>query len=269
MPAISTFWPSLVLSVVVMSGLWFLSVRRRDASLVDLWWGPGFAAAALLAWLGAGAPLDARALLILALVGLWAARLLRTMLGRRAAHPGEDPRYTAIRESWGASFWWKSLFIVFLLQALLQWIVALAPMSAATGLGAPIGGLGALGAVLAVGGLWVETKADAELDAHKRGPSAGAVCDTGLRAFVRYPNYSGEMAVWWGVWLIAAEGGAVWTIVSPVLLTLLLVKVSGAPMLEERLRDGRPGYAEWRERTPAFAPRLSDLARRFRVGAPQ
>lgn len=250
--------PALVLGVSAMSALWALSVRRADASLVDLWWGPGFLAGAALVWALSGASTDPRALLTLALLALWAGRLLALMLRRRKRHPGEDPRYTALRTSWDPGFWWKSLFVVFLLQALLQWIVnfsALATVSAGDA-GAAIGVVGALGAATALAGIALESAADAQLDAHKAAHGPGTVCVTGLRAHVRYPNYLGEMMVWWGLWLVAAEGGAVWTVVSPLLMTLLLTRVSGAPMLEERLSDGRPGYAEWRERTPAFIPRL-------------
>ncbi|MGF1659285.1 MAG: DUF1295 domain-containing protein [Rubrimonas sp.] len=254
--------PALLLGALAMAALWGLSLRRADASVVDLWWGPGFFAGAALIWAQAGAPTDARALLTLALLGLWAGRLLWLMLRRRRRHPGEDPRYTALRAAWNPGFWWKSLFVVFLLQALLQWIAnfaALAAVSAASwaeGGAVALGALGTFGAVVAIAGLALESVADAQLDAHKAAHGSGTVCATGLRAHVRYPNYLGEMVFWWGVWLIAAEAGALWTIVSPLLLTLLLTRVSGAPMLEERLSAGRPGYAEWRARTPAFLPRL-------------
>ena len=259
--------PALALGVAAMTALWALSVRRADASLVDLWWGPGFLAGAVLVWAISGASTDARALITLGLLTLWAGRLLALMLRRRKRHPGEDPRYTALRTSWDPGFWWKSLFVVFLLQALLQWIVNLAALaSVSSGASADdaavaLGVVGALGAATALAGIALESAADAQLDAHKAAHGPGTVCMTGLRAHVRYPNYLGEMMVWWGLWLIAAEGGALWTVASPLLMTFLLTQVSGAPMLEERLADGRPGYAEWRARTPAFIPRLGRRAK--------
>ncbi len=253
---IASFLPALALGAAVMTGLWALSVPRADASLVDLWWGPGFFAGACLVWFGAGAALEPRALLVLGLLIVWSARLLALMLGRRRRHRGEDPRYAAVRRAWQPGFWWKSLFLVFLLQALLQWIIGMSAFAAIAATPAPLGALALAGSALALAGIALEAVADAQLDAHKRREGAGSVCASGLRAHVRYPNYSGEMAFWVGLWLIAAEAGAGWTLISPVLLVLLLTRVSGAPMLEERLSNGRAGYDAWRATTPAFVPRL-------------
>ncbi len=155
----------------------------------------------------------------------------------------------------GAAFRWKSLFIVFLLQAFLQWIIALAPIAGALAPAAPLGALGLAGAALALAGLALETRADWELDRFKRAAPPGALLTTGLRAHVRHPNYLGEMGVWWGIWLIAAEAGAWWSVISPLLLSFLLVKVSGAPATGEHLARSKPGYAEWAATTPAFLPR--------------
>lgn len=255
MDSISLYLLALKIGVSAMVALWVASLGRRDASLVDLWWGPGFAVGAAVVWLLAGAPAGGAQLAVLALVLAWSVRLSRTMLGRRKRHPGEDPRYAALRRSRDPGFWWKSLFMVFLLQAVLQWLIALAPLSSVLALAgaAALGPLAALGALVALGGLALETVADAQLDAHKAAGREG-VCDTGLRAAVRYPNYLGEIVFWWGLWLIAASTGAWWTVVSPALVTLLLWKVSGAPILDERLA-GRPGWEAWRARTPAFLPR--------------
>lgn len=253
---ISTFTLALKIGLAAMITLWAVSVPKRDASLVDLWWGPGFAVGAVAVWLFSGAPLHGRALVALALVLAWSARITLLMTRRRKAHPGEDPRYTALRAAWDPGFWWKSLGIVFLLQALIQWVVAFPALASVATPGGGLGLLGTLGVLIAVGGLALETVADAQLDAHKARHGAGTLCETGLRAHVRYPNYLGEMAFWWGFFVLALEGGAWWAVVSPVLLSLLLVKVSGAPMLEERLGDGRPGFAEWKARTPAFLPRF-------------
>ena len=250
----SIFLLALGVGVAAMTMLWGVSLARRDASIVDLWWAPGFAVVSALAWALSGAPLDALHLLTLAIVVGWSARMTQLFLRRRKAHPGEDPRYTDLRTAWGRGFWWKSLFIVFLLQSVLQWIVALAPLAVITAAPAAIGPLAAVGAIVALAGLALETRADAELDAHKSGPDSAAVCGSGLRAIVRYPNYVGEILVWTGLWLMAVEAGAWWTLVSPILIGFLLVRVSGAPILDERLA-ARPGGRRWLETTPAFVPR--------------
>ena len=256
MDRIDLYLAALALGLGVFVALWPVSLLRRDASLVDAWWGPGFLACLALVWSLSGAPEHARALLLLALVGVWSLRLGFVLMRRRLAEGEEDARYRDIRKSWGVAFWWKSLFIVFGLQGVLQFLVALAPLAGVMAAPAPLGFLGIAGAGLALLGLALETQADRELDRFKATAKPGALLTTGLRAYVRHPNYSGEIAFWWGIWLIAAEAGAWWAVLSPLLLTLLLVKVSGAAMTGDHLRRSKPGYAEWAARTPAFFPRL-------------
>lgn len=245
---------SLLPGLAAFVALWPLSLALRDASVADAWWGAGFVAALLTACLVAGATGE-RAALLLALVGLWGARNGFTMIRRRLRHGAEDPRYAALRAAWGPAFRWKSLFVVFLLQAILQWLIALGPIAGALAPAAPLGPLAFAGAALALAGLALETRADAELDRFKRNAPPHALLTTGLRAHVRHPNYVGEIAVWWGLWLIAAEAGAWWAILSPILITFLLVKVSGAPATGEELARSKPGYPAWAARTPAFLPR--------------
>jgi steroid 5-alpha reductase family enzyme len=259
---------ALKIGAAAMAALWALSLARRDASVVDLWWAPGFTVAAAAVWVAAGAPSGGAQLLALGLLALWSGRMTLLFIRRRRDHPGEDPRYTDLRRAWGGGFWWKSLFIVFLLQAALQWIIGFAPLATMVAAPAPLGPLAVVGAAVALAGLALETRADAELDAHRRGPRAGAVCDSGLRAVVRYPNYLGEIVFWTGLWLIAAAAGAWWTVVSPLLVGLLLTRVSGAPILEERLAD-RPGGARWMETTPAFLPRPIGRLLGRRAASPQ
>lgn len=251
MDSITALAPAFAISFGVFIALWPISLLMRDVSIVDAWWGPGFLAAALVAWDGAG---DGRTSLLLALVGVWAVRLGVVMVRRRVRHGEEDSRYQLIRESWGASFWWKSLFIVFVLQGVLQCVIALPPLIALTSPVVPIGAIAILGTVIAVAGLTLEIVADAQLDTFKKTAAKSDICDTGLRAHVRHPNYAGEMIFWVGVWLIAAEAGAWWTIISPLLLIFLLTKVSGAPMQRSTMKRSRPGYAAYVESTPAFLP---------------
>lgn len=255
MAEISIHLHALAVSGGIFLALWPVSVALRDVSVVDAWWGPGFLACmAAVWWIGGGD--DPRSLLLMALVGVWAIRLGGMMVARRVRHGEEDRRYQLIRRAWGASFWWKSLVIVFILQGLLQWLVALGPMSALLAAPAPLGALALAGAALALAGLALETVSDIQLDRFKATAPAGAVCDTGLRAHVRHPNYTGEMMFWWGVWLIAAEVAPWWAFLSPLLLTFLLAKVSGAPMIRDVMKGARPEYEAYAARTPAFVPRM-------------
>ncbi|MEO1330565.1 MAG: DUF1295 domain-containing protein [Pseudomonadota bacterium] len=234
--------------------LWPISVARRDASVVDAAWGPGFAIIAWLIWALAGQPADERSLILLGLISLWAARLAVYMIGRKLREPEEDPRYGKLRASWDPGFWWKSLFVVFLLQGTLQWLLVMPAQRALLNSTEAFGAVSALGVALAVAGLAFETIADAQLDRFRRQNPRPALCTSGLWAWSRHPNYLGEMAFWWGVWLIAVPSAELWTIVAPILLTLLLRYVSGVPMLERHLAETRPEFDAYRSRTPMLAP---------------
>ncbi|QIE54876.1 DUF1295 domain-containing protein [Pikeienuella piscinae] len=256
MDPITVYLCALALGLGVFLALWPLGLILGDVSVADAWWGPGVLAGLLLTlWIGETGS-GARAALLVLLIGVWAARLCFVMLRRRIRHGEEDRRYREIRHAWGESFWWKSLFIVFALQGALQWLIAIAPLAGALAPDAPIGAVGALGALLAALGLGLEAVSDAQLDRFKRQAGPDALLVTGLRAHIRHPSYAGEMAFWWGIWLIAAEASAWWAIISPLLVTLLLTKVSGAPMTGASLKATKPEYAAWAARTPAFIPRL-------------
>ncbi|MFT4795288.1 MAG: steroid 5-alpha reductase family enzyme [Paracoccaceae bacterium] len=234
--------------------LWPLSVLRRDASLVDLWWGPGFAVFAWTAAAVGAMPPGPHGWVALGLVTIWALRMGWTMGRRRMRATEEDPRYAMIRAARGEGWWWKSLFQIFLLQAVIQAVLAL-PV-AVLALATPVvpGALMALGVAVAAAGLALESTADAQLDrwqlAHPE-----TLCTAELRAIIRHPNYVGEILFWTGIALIAIEAGALWAAVTPLALVFLLTRVSGKPLVEERLAR-HPGWAEYAARTPAFVPRF-------------
>jgi steroid 5-alpha reductase family enzyme len=163
------------------------------------------------------------------------------------------------------TFAWTSLVTVFGLQAALQWVVAW-PLWASAAQAAPWGALDALAVAVWAVGFVFETVGDAQLAAFRRDPAnRGRIMDRGLWAWTRHPNYFGDACVWWafGVFGVAA-GGPLWTLVGPVVMTILLAGVSGVPMLEAGMRD-RPGWAEYAERTSAFVPLPPRRARPPRV----
>lgn len=250
--------PYILPLLVALAGfamLWPLSLLRKDVSLVDLVWGPGFLVQLVIA-LAVANSISGHGWLLLGVVGLWSARLSVVLTGRRLREGHEDPRYTAIRESWGPPFWWKSLFIVFVLQACLQWLIVLGPISGALAPAQDLSSLAILGAIVAVIGIGLETLADAQLDRFKRVAKPGDLLTSGLRAYMRHPNFTGEIVFWTGVAAIALDAGAWLGLISPVLITFFLVRVSGAPMLDERLSATRPSYGAYRARVPAFVPSL-------------
>jgi len=260
-------WPlaaGLAVALAAFTLVWLLHLPLRDASIVDVLWGPAFLLVAAIYSALPGAAGGARSRLILVLVALWALRLGGYLLWRRWGEP-EDPRYRAMRKRWGAPFAWVSLPVVFWLQAAICWVVSWplfqgirAPGAAG---GGDLGWLDAAGAVLFAVGFLFETVGDVQLARFKADPASsgrngGRVMDRGLWRFTRHPNYFGECVLWWGLGLIAmATGwGAWWTLASPALMTVLLLRVSGVTLLESHLQETRPGYAEYVRRTNAFVP---------------
>lgn len=236
-----------------MTAFFVLAVARRDNSVADIAWGGGFLLVALLS-LHRGVGWLPRPALLTALVALWAARLAVHIL-RRNRGRGEDPRYAAWRREWGR--WWlpRSYLQVFLLQGAILLVIAVGIIVVNTRSGPGLAPLDLLGAAVALAGLAFETVADLQLARFLADPAnRGRIMDRGLWRYSRHPNYFGEAVVWWGVWLIALSvPGGWWTVVSPLLITFLLLKVSGVPLLE-RPMEGRPGWAEYKARTSVFVP---------------
>ena len=239
----------------LMISIWLLSVSKRDASIVDVGWGPGFALIGLVACaVSDGAP--ARRALVTGLTLVWGLRLGGYLAWRAWGKP-EDFRYQAMRRHWGARFPLVSLFTVFTLQGVLMWIVSL-PIQLAQVAREPatLGVFDALGVGLWLVGMFFESVGDWQLARFKAdAASAGRVMDRGLWRYTRHPNYFGDCVVWWGLFAIAlgVPGGA-WSIVGPVVMTVLLRRVSGVTLLERSLVKRRPGYAEYVARTNPFIP---------------
>jgi steroid 5-alpha reductase family enzyme len=196
-----------------------------------------------------------RRVLVLVLTVLWGVRLAVYIVWRNRGK-GEDPRYRAMRAKRPASFWWYSYLQVFLLQAVLLWLVA-APLAAAEG-GAEAPRFVALdfiGLGVWVVGFALEVVGDTHLALFKRRvENKGRLLRSGVWKFTRHPNYFGEALLWWGVWLIAAAGHGYWSAYGPVLITLLLLRVSGVTLLEKSLKESKPGYADYVARTSSFVP---------------
>ncbi len=246
---------NLAAVMALMLGGWLISITIRNVTIVDSLWGMGFV---LIAWLTffLSDGFWTRKLLIAVLVTLWGIRL-SAYLSWRNWGKGEDPRYGLWREKSGERFWLVSLFKVFILQALFLWVISLVLQVGQTA-AAPdsltwldITGL----AVWAIG--WVfESLADWQLARFKSDPAnEGQVMDRGLWAYSRHPNYFGEFLVWWGMYLIAlATPNSWWTSLSPVIVTAVLLKMTGIPLTEQQLVKKRPGYSDYIKRTSAFFP---------------
>ncbi|MEJ2361910.1 MAG: DUF1295 domain-containing protein [Gammaproteobacteria bacterium] len=231
---------------------WGLSIWRRDVSIVDNIWSLLFLAGAAV-YVSASQHYDWQAKLILALLMIWALRLAAYLTWRNLGEP-EDRRYREIREKYQPHFAFKSLFIIFLFQAGLAWIISL-PLWPALTVSHPLSGWDLAGIVLWSVGMLFETVGDWQLARFKRLPAnQGKVMDRGLWRYTRHPNYFGECLIWWGFYLFGLSAGAWWSIVSPLLMTWLLLKFSGVVMLEQTISQRRPAYADYIARTNAFLP---------------
>jgi steroid 5-alpha reductase family enzyme len=231
---------------------WLLSLPLRNVSIVDSMWSLMFLLAALT-YASAQASPGPRAWLVITLVGLWSIRLAAYITWRNRGH-GEDFRYQKIRVNNDPGFAFKSLYIVFGLQAGLAWMISL-PLLAAINSTAPLGWLDLAGAALWLVGFVFEAGGDWQLARFKADPAnRGKVLDTGLWRYTRHPNYFGDFCVWWGLFLVALAGGGWWSVAGPLLMSIMLLKVSGVALLEKDIGERRPAYRDYVRRTNAFFP---------------
>ncbi len=239
------------------SALWLVALRLRDVSFIDSWWALGLVLTATATWL-AVRPQGVRPALLLVLCSVWGGRL-GIYLWLRWRRSGADRRYGAIlgkaQADRGWSFARASLLLVFALQAPLQFIVSLPVQLGQFGTGEP-GFLGWTGAALAAFGILFESLGDLQLSRFKRDPSnAGRVLDSGLWRYTRHPNYFGDACVWWGLFLLALEAPyGILALPGPILLTVLLTRWSGVPLVERHMKRKRTGYDDYIARTSGFVP---------------
>ncbi len=242
--------------------LWLASVVLRDVSIIDPFWGLGFV---VTAWAAAAVnwPLDMTSRVLTVLVTVWGLRLFGFLLWRNWGKP-EDYRYAEMRRKNGAGFVVRSLVTVFYLQAALCWLISLPIQVSAVHhsnlFDAPSGSWIVRGMVVVGGAVWLvgfffESVGDWQLAKFKRNPAnRGKVLEQGLWRYTRHPNYFGDFCVWWGFFLIAASDGAAWTLFSPIMMSFLLMRVSGVTLLERTISERRPAYEAYRRRTNAFFP---------------
>ena len=249
------WFAGLAAALSLLALVWLASLNRRDASIVDIFWGPGFVlvASVYLVLSDGWAPRQA---LVLVLVSLWGLRLGAHILWRSRGKT-EDYRYRAMRERHGARFWWVSLFTVFLFQGLLVGLIS-APLLQAVDAGLPARwtSFDLAAVVLFAVGFLFEAVGDLQLARFRSNPANhGKVLRTGLWRYTRHPNYFGDAVVWWSFFVLAlGTSGSLWTIYSPVVMTFLLLKVSGVGLLERKLSRTRSEYADYIAATNAFVP---------------
>jgi steroid 5-alpha reductase family enzyme len=245
---------AIVTIACLMLATWSVSLLRRDASIVDIVWGLGFVLVAWAAKFVTGAS-GAGNWLLLLMVTVWGLRLAG-YLAKRNLGKGEDFRYKAMRRKHGERFAIVSLYTVFGLQGALMFVVSLPVTMGQRDTSAGAGFVVFLGFVVWAIGIYFEAMGDAQLARFKRDPrNEGQIMDQGLWALTRHPNYFGDALVWWGLAIVgSSQGAGVWAFLGAGVMTVLLVRVSGAAMLDRLLAKRKPGYAEYMARTSGFIP---------------
>ena len=248
------FYTLIVILIFAFLG-WLLSLMRKNVTHVDSMWSLFFVVAAFVnaafTLFVYAAPL--RLMLVLGCVCIWALRLCVYLTWRNwGSH--EDSRYVKIRQNNQPHFWLKSLVIIFAFQGVLAWVISIS-LHAAVATINPLNALDYAALALFTFGLIWETLADFQLSQFKAVASnKGKVLNTGVWQYSRHPNYFGECCVWWAFYLFALAGGAWWAIISPIIMTILLLKVSGVSLLESTITERRPDYADYIKNTNAFLP---------------
>ncbi|MCJ7695828.1 MAG: DUF1295 domain-containing protein [Anaerolineaceae bacterium] len=234
--------------------LWIMSLFLKNTSIVDIFWGAGFVMSVWVVFVKTFGYVTFRHWLFAILVTIWGLRLTIYLIIRNTGKP-EDFRYANWRKQYGNNWWWVSFFQTFMLQGLIMWIVS-SPLTVMQLSATPskMNIFNYFGIVLWVIGFIFEFFGDLQLAMFRNKPSnKGKLLNTGVWRYTRHPNYFGDSTQWWGFYLLALTTGW-WTIFSPIIMTYLLVKVSGVALLEKTLIENKPGYKEYAENTNAFFP---------------
>jgi steroid 5-alpha reductase family enzyme len=255
MSFLNIFLQGFLLIMIMMTLFWVVSIIVKNVSIVDLFWGLGFVLASGFYFLKTDGS-DPRKIILIALVTIWGVRL-SVYLAWRNIGKGEDFRYKQFRKNYGEKrYWWISFFQTFLLQGILMWLIS-APLLGAQyyGQNKPLGIIDFIGVTLWVIGFCFEAGGDFQLALFKSDQTnKGKVMDKGFWRYTRHPNYFGDSAVWWGYGFLCLASGSWLPILGSILMTALIIRVSGVALLEKSLKEQKPQYKEYIEKTSAFLP---------------
>ena len=252
---IEIFIKTSMILISLLTILWVISIIIKNASIVDLFWGFGFVVANISYFLISG-DIYLRKLILLILVTIWGLRL-SIYLSWRNIGKGEDFRYQTFRKNYGyKNYWWISFFQVFLLQGILLMLVSITLLGANYGtISDKLNIFYFIGIFLWIIGISFEAGGDYQLAKFKNNPAnKGRVLDKGFWKYTRHPNYFGDSVVWWAYAFFSIAVGSYWQIAGAILMTLLIIKVSGVALLEKTLKGAKPEYIEYIRKTNSFLP---------------
>ncbi|MEN9443535.1 MAG: hypothetical protein RIS47_425 [Bacteroidota bacterium] len=248
------YFQTLGIIIFLLTLLWLLSVAITNASIVDIFWGFGFVVAAACYYVFTDTQ-SIRKTLVMTLVSIWGLRL-SVYLAWRNLGKGEDFRYQQFRQNYGPQrYWWFSFFQVFLLQGILLWIVSAPLLGAQLGESDPLGVWDFLGVVFWLIGFAFEAGGDFQLARFKANTAnKGKVLRSGFWKYTRHPNYFGDSAVWWAYACFSIAHGSYYSVLGAVIMTALIIKVSGVSLLEKSLKQNKPEYNDYIQKTSTFIP---------------
>jgi steroid 5-alpha reductase family enzyme len=252
---IQIYFNALILIINMMSVLWIVSILIKNVSIVDLFWGLGFVMTNTYYYFATKTFYPVQTILFV-MVLIWGVRL-SAYLAWRNIGKGEDFRYQEFRRKYGdKNYRWISFFQTFLLQGVLMWIISVTLLGVNM-YASPHGltFLDYIGIFVWLTGLFFEAGGDYQLAKFKSDiKNKGKVLNTGLWRYTRHPNYFGDSAVWWGYGLLCLSAGSYLPVIGSILMTLLIIKVSGVALLEKTIKDRKPEYAEYIRKTSSFIP---------------
>lgn len=242
---------------IYVTAWFFISLIQKSNDVADIAWGLGFVVVSAYCFFSY--PHTPVAVLVYALVTLWGVRL-SAHIGLRSRGKTEDFRYQKMRTDWGKTVVWRSFLQVYVLQGFFMWVISLPILVASVADFPTLNGFSAVGVLLWVIGFAFEAIGDYQLSVFiKQKKNKGDIMQTGLWQYTRHPNYFGEVVLWWGIFIVVLPlDNGVWSIFSPLMITFLLLKVSGIPMLEAKYKDN-PQFQAYKRRTSAFFPMLPKL----------
>jgi steroid 5-alpha reductase family enzyme len=242
----------IILSILLFIHAFFWFAWKKDKlAVIDIAWGLGFVLIAIIGYLQNYGSIPKALLLVM--VAAWGLRLA-WHVSTRSMGKGEDPRYQAMRDQWGAGYLKEAYKKVFLAQGAAMFVVSL-PVQ--LGMSSDLERFGIktiLGFLIWLAGFSLESWADWHLERFKKDPAnKGKICMTGPWVYSRFPNYFGEMLVWWGIYIYIFGFWTAWTIVGPLTICYSLLKVTGIPLIENKYMQ-RPEYREYASRVPRLIP---------------
>jgi len=252
---ITLFSQAALIILAFVTLLWIWSVFIKNVSIVDIFWGVGFVIVNTF-YVYMSGELNARKIWTLILVSIWGLRLA-IYLAYRNIGKGEDFRYQEFRKNYGPKrYWWFSFFQTFLLQGILIMIISLPLLGIHSSSSAGnLNLLDYIGIVVWIIGFTFEAGGDYQLAQFKRDTkNKGKVLNTGFWKYTRHPNYFGDSAVWWAYAIFSIAAGSYWQIIGALIMTVLILKISGVSLLEKTLKETKPQYREYIQKTNSFLP---------------